>query len=99
MKIVLFGYGEMGIAGFDFLHSRGEEILAVVTHRDDPGEKRWFRSLAERAQGAGVPVHYEQGGVVERLRPDLILSFYYRDMIPTRILRLAPRGAMNLHGS
>src|SRR4029078_1630933 len=35
---------------------------------------------------------------VADLRPDLILSFYYRDMIPTKVLALAPKGALNLHG-
>jgi methionyl-tRNA formyltransferase len=33
------------------------------------------------------------------LRPDLILSVYYRQMIGTRILGLARLGAWNIHGS
>lgn len=101
MRIVLFGYGEMGCTGLEFLLSQGEDVAAVVTHRDDPGERRWFRSLAERA--AGLPVLYGEEvdlqREMERLRPELILSFYYRSMIPMRILGKAPRGALNLHGS
>ena len=36
---------------------------------------------------------------VAALKPDLILSVYYRNMISTRILALAPLGAFNMHGS
>lgn len=101
MRILLFGYGEMGRAGLEFLLGRGETVSAVVTHRDDPKEKRWFRSLAELAGEAMVPVEYGEDldGLPRRARPDLILSFYYREMIPMRILEGAPRGALNVHGS
>ncbi len=101
MRVVLFGYGEMGCAGLEFLLSQGEVVAAVVTHRDDPGEQRWFRSLAERA--GRLPLLYgdevDLEREMERLRPELILSFYYRSMIPMRVLDKAPRGALNLHGS
>lgn len=106
MRIVFFGYGEMGCAGLEFLLSRGERIVGVITHRDDPNENRWFRSLQELAEKSGLDVCYsdeysraELRELVRAMRPDLILSFYYRDMIPTRVLSLAPRGALNLHGS
>jgi len=103
VRIVLFGYGEMGCTGLEFLKARGEDLAAVITHRDDPREKRWYRSLAEVAAAAGVPVVYgdevDLAATVAGLRPDLILSFYYRSMIPMRVLRQAPRGALNLHGS
>ncbi|MBI3856721.1 MAG: formyltransferase [Planctomycetes bacterium] len=103
MRIVLFGYGEMGCCGLEFLLAQGEEVAAVVTHRDDPGEKRWYRSLAEVATAAKVPLIYGEEAdlkdAVGRLRPELILSFYYRNMIPMAVLGLAPRGALNLHGS
>jgi len=36
---------------------------------------------------------------IAALRPDLILSVYYRNMISAKILGLAPLGAFNLHGS
>ena len=106
MRIVLFGYGEMGCTGLEFLRHAGEDVAAVVTHRDDPAERRWYRSLAETARGAGVHVSIGEDlgpagldALVRRLGPDLILSFYYRHMIPLQVLHLAPRGALNLHGS
>jgi methionyl-tRNA formyltransferase len=103
MRIVLFGYGEMGSTGLEFLLGQGEDVAAAITHRDDPAEKRWYRSLAEVAGNQGVPVIYGEEVDLERevgrLSPDLILSFYYRSMIPMKVLRKAPAGALNLHGS
>jgi methionyl-tRNA formyltransferase len=75
----------------------------VITHRDDPGEKRWYRSLTEVAGRRGVPVLYGEEvdleKEVDRLAPEMILSFYYRSMIPMKVLWMAPGGALNLHGS
>jgi len=106
VNLVLFGYGEMGCTGLEFLLSQGERVAGVITHRDDPAEKRWFRSLEEVARAADVPVHFDDGerkgalrGLVRGLEPHMILSFYFRRMIPKRVLDLAPRGALNLHGS
>jgi len=36
---------------------------------------------------------------IAALKPDLILSVYYRHMIGTKILALPPLGAFNMHGS
>jgi len=103
VRIVLFGYGEMGCTGLEFLLAQKERVAAVITHRDDPAEKRWYRSLVEVATAAKVPVVYGEEvdlrKTVADLKPDLILSFYYRSMIPMEVLTLAPRGALNLHGS
>ena len=103
MRIVLFGYGEMGCTGLEFLRAQGEDVAAVITHRDDPHEKRWYRSLAEVGTAAKVPVIYgdevDLRKTVEDLKPEMILSFYYRSMIPMKVLGAAPKGALNLHGS
>ena len=103
MRIVLFGYGEMGCTGLEFLLSQKEDVAAVITHRDDPAEKRWYRSLVEVATSAKVPVVYGEEvdlrKTVAGLKPELILSFYNRSMIPMEVLTIAPRGALNLHGS
>jgi hypothetical protein len=61
--------------------------------RRSAGTARSRRSPA----AAKVPVIYgEESDLKEAvggLKPDLILSFYYRNMIPMSVLRLAPRGA------
>ncbi|MDE1173468.1 MAG: formyltransferase family protein [Parvibaculaceae bacterium] len=105
--IVVFAYSEVGYACLDVLLAQGRRVLALFTHEDGPGEEIWFRSCAALARRHGVPVYTieasgpgdEVEGLVRALAPDLILSAYYRRMIPMRILSLARLGAFNMHGS
>jgi methionyl-tRNA formyltransferase len=104
--IVVFAYSEVGYACLKLLLERGENVVALFTHEDDAGERQWFSSCAHLAREHGVPVYTvepREGDEVERLiadvAPDLVLSFYYRKMIPERILKLARLGAFNMHGS
>lgn len=105
-RTVVFGYHTMGCLGLAALLRHGFDVAGVLTHRDNPHEEVWWPSLAETAAGRGIPVHTpedprdpEVARLVDALRPDFIFSFYYRHMIPSRVLALAPRGALNLHGS
>lgn len=106
-RVLVFGYSEVGCAGFDLLRRRGAHLVGVFTHQDDPTEARWFRSVAALATQAGVRVFTPaslaapewESLICDRLRPDLIVSLYYRHLIPTRLFRTAALGAVNLHGS
>ena len=104
-RAAVFAYSSVGCVGLEALLEGGVEVAAVYTHEDDPGEERWFRSVADLARSRGLTVLAPEsldGAEEERIRalaPDLIFSFYYRSLIPERILRLAPLGAFNLHGS
>jgi methionyl-tRNA formyltransferase len=105
-KTVVMGYHTMGCLGFDALLAHGFEVVAVLTHRDDPHEEVWWESLAARAEARGIPVHYPEdakdlavGDLIASYAPDFLFSFYYRFMIPPAVLALAGRGALNLHGS
>jgi methionyl-tRNA formyltransferase len=104
--VLFFGYSDAGCRALELLIRRGVEVAAVVTHEDDPGERRWFASLAELAARHGIPTErpheLRAPGVLARLahyRADLILSVYYRRLIPTELLATAPLGAFNVHGS
>lgn len=105
-RILFFGYSEAGYECLSLLLSRGDNVVALFTHEDNPGEKIWFKTPALAARERSVPVHTPEKITtpdwIERitaLKPDLILSAYYRNMISTRILGLAPLGAFNMHGS
>jgi methionyl-tRNA formyltransferase len=105
-RILFFGYSEVGHDCLSLLLERGDNVVALVTHEDNPGERIWFKTPAEAARARGVPVHTpEKVGTPEwveriaQMRPDLILSAYYRNMISTKVLGLAPLGAFNMHGS
>jgi methionyl-tRNA formyltransferase len=105
-RILFFGYSEVGHDCLELLLSRGDNVVALITHEDSPGEKIWFKTPALAARAKGVPV-LTPGKVgtpewLERIalmRPDLILSVYYRKMISMKVLGLAPLGAFNMHGS
>jgi methionyl-tRNA formyltransferase len=102
---VLFAYHEMGYGCMDALLKTGVPIAALFTHQDHPGEEIWWRSCAALAQRREIPVHtperLDESWVarIAAMRPAIIYSFYYRNLLPERVLRLAPLGAYNLHGS
>ncbi|HET7537460.1 MAG TPA: formyltransferase [Candidatus Didemnitutus sp.] len=105
-RILFFGYSEIGHDCLALLLERGDNVCALVTHEDSSTEKIWFRTPAMVANAHGVPVFTPANANTpewtERLAllaPDLILSVYYRSMISEQVLRLAPLGAFNLHGS
>jgi len=105
--IVVFAYSEVGHDCLKLLIERGCDVVTVFTHQDNPNENQWFPSVARLAQEHNIPVempdkitrasHEQQ--LRDVLRPDLIFSFYYRNLLPTWVLELAPLGAFNLHGS
>jgi methionyl-tRNA formyltransferase len=106
MRTIVFGYHNIGHACLSELLALGEEVVAVVTHHDDPGEEIYFRSVGELAERRGIPCFRpddaNEPSFVERLRqlrPEIVYSFYYRRLLASPILELPPRGALNLHGS
>ena len=52
MRSVVMAYQDIGWVCLDELVALGAAVPLVVTHADDPGERIWFRSVAERAREA-----------------------------------------------
>jgi methionyl-tRNA formyltransferase len=106
MSVVVMAYQDVGWVCLDELLRLGANVAAVVTHRDDPREEIWFRSVAARAHEAGIPV-LEPSDVnapdvveqIEALAPELVFSFYFRQVLKPPLLAIPSRGALNLHGS
>ncbi|WP_298137550.1 formyltransferase [Acidiferrobacter sp.] len=105
-RAVVFAYHEVGYRCLEWLLARGVTVPAVFTHEDAPHERIWFRSVAALARAAGLPVYTPSSlrdpSLVARLsewRPDVLYSFYYRNMIPRDILAIPRCGAFNMHGS
>ncbi len=102
---VVFGYHDLGYVCIEALLGLGAPILALFTHRDDPGEEIWWRSCAQLASQHGIPVYSdEEFGPqwIDRLRswaPAVIYSFNYRRLLPRQILACASIGAFNVHPS
>jgi methionyl-tRNA formyltransferase len=105
-RILFFGYSEVGFECLSLLLERGDNVVALFTHEDNPHEKIWFQTPAVAARARGVPIFTPEKITtpewlerIAALQPELILSVYYRNMISTKILGLARLGAFNLHGS
>ena len=106
MKAIVLAYHNIGCRGIEALLRHGFEIAAVFTHADDPHENTWFESVAELAARRGLPVFAPEDinhplwvKRIAALQPDILFSFYYRDLVKAEILDLPPRGCLNLHGS
>ena len=103
---VVFAYGEVGVRCLRVLLSAGVDVRLVVTHVDDPEERRWFGSVAELAADHGLPCIAPIDAndpqlitSVTTLAPDFIFSFYYRFLLGPQLIAAARRGALNMHGS
>ncbi|WP_333498138.1 bifunctional UDP-4-amino-4-deoxy-L-arabinose formyltransferase/UDP-glucuronic acid oxidase ArnA [Kluyvera sp. CHPC 1.2972] len=106
MKAVVFAYHDMGCTGIQALLDAGYDIEAIFTHPDNAGENNFFGSVARLAAEQGITVYAPEDVNhplwVDRIRamaPEVIFSFYYRNLLSDDILNLAPKGAFNLHGS
>ena len=106
MKAVVLAYQNIGCAGIQALIRHGFEISAVFTHKDDAKENIWFDSVAELAAALSIPVfapedinHPIWTGKIKEMNPDILFSFYYRQMVHKPILEIPPSGCLNLHGS
>ena len=105
-RVLFFGYSEVGYECLSLLLERGANVIALITHEDNPHEKIWFKTPAVAAREKGIPVFTPEKvntpewiARIATLQPDLILSVYYRNMISSKILELPRLGAFNLHGS
>ncbi len=105
-SIAVFAYHDVGYECLQALIGRGSHIVAVFTHNDDPAEKIWFKSVAALARQHAIPVHAPDSvntavwiEHIRALRPQILFSFYYRNLICQEILDIPPLGAFNMHGS
>jgi methionyl-tRNA formyltransferase len=110
MRIIFMGYHNIGYACLQALiglgRELGDEIVAVVTHADDPKENIWFASVAQLAFDHCLPVYQPPDpndpafvAAMQGLQPDFLFSCYYRHMLKQPLLDLPSLGALNLHGS
>ena len=104
-NIVVCAYHNVGYRCLEELLRQNAEVALVFTHDDSPSEEIWFASVRELAQKHGIPVVTsdinlkENVALVREIAPDLLLSFYYRNMIREEVLEIPRLGALNLHGS
>jgi len=106
VRTVVFAYHNVGVRCLRVLRAQGAIVSLVVTHDADPAEIQWFERVADVADDLGLPWiapddpnHPDVVARIRALAPDFLFSFYYRRMLKQPLLQVAPRGALNLHGS
>jgi methionyl-tRNA formyltransferase len=104
--ILVFAYHDVGYECLSLLIERRENITAVITHEDNPNEQIWFKSVKDLARRNNILTFTPQSvntpdwiGRIRAWNPQIIFSFYYRNMIKEDILNIPRLGAFNMHGS
>ena len=105
-KILFFGFSDIGYQCLKYLIDEEYYVIGVFTHDTDPHEKQWFKTAESLAKENFIPVFKPSTLKTEKwyrkvkyMQPDLILSLYYRNIIPEEIFSQAKFGAYNMHGS
>ena len=94
------------MTGIKILLKHGIKVCTVFTHRDKANENTWFNSVSEFCRKNNISYYYgeeynndEITKIISKYNVSVIFSFYYRNMIPDKILNIPKYGAINLHGS
>jgi methionyl-tRNA formyltransferase len=102
-RVLLFGIYELGFRSLEAMIGRGLNVVAVVTKPEGLLEAQPVTRLAREA---GLPVLAPETPrdadflrQARQLKPDLIAVAGYHKILPPALLRLPPRGVLNLHGS
>lgn len=105
-RILFFGFSDVGYKCLKLLLDKGCDVIGVFTHDTDPHEAHWFKTPESLAKENFIRVFKPTTLKTEKwfrkvkyMKPDLILSLYYRNFIPEEIFSLAKLGAYNMHGS
>lgn len=104
MRIVFLGNHNVGIVAIRAIKEIAK-IVGVVAHPDDPEDGVVYESVFDYAKSNDIPVIRSTGksqqtyDFISNLYPDLIWVTDYRYVIPESLVRIAPKGAINLHPS
>ncbi|HKK83789.1 MAG TPA: methionyl-tRNA formyltransferase [Atribacterota bacterium] len=109
MRIIYVGTSSFGIPVLRKLISLGEDVVAVITQPDRPagrGKKMHPSPIKEVALEYGLqlfqPENINSESAIEKIRkfePELIILIAYGQIISGEILKIPPRGCLNVHPS
>ncbi len=105
-RALVFAYHNVGYRCLQVLLAHGVEIVAVITHDNNPTENIWFESVEKLAGLHRIPVMKPEDPntpefifAIAALNADFLFSFYYRLMLKPALLAAVRQGAFNMHGS
>ncbi|WP_424765858.1 methionyl-tRNA formyltransferase [Paenibacillus sp. sgz302251] len=109
MRIVFMGTPEFAVPSLKLLLEQKYNVVAVVTQPDRPkGRKKTLTPppVKEAALSFGLPVlqpermrSAEAVAAIAELKPDLIVTAAYGQILPKAVLELPRLGCINVHGS
>lgn len=109
MRIVFMGSPDFAVPTLEALRASHHEVVAAVTQPDRPfGRRLHMHSppVKDAAHSLGIPVLQpattrspEFVSEIESLRPDVLIVVAYGEILRPALLRIPPRGAVNLHAS
>lgn len=109
MRIVFMGTPEFAVPSLKRLVEAGYEVCGVFTQPDKPknrGMKLQHPPVKEYALSVGLPVFQPEKmrdgkalGILQELKPDLIVVAAYGKILPVDILNLPALGCINVHSS
>ena len=109
MRIVFMGTPDFAVPSLRALHEAGHDICGVFTQPDKPrnhGMKLQASPVKGYALSQNLPVVQpakmrdgEALAVLKELAPELIVVAAYGKILPPDILRLPPKGCINVHSS
>lgn len=109
MRIIFFGTPDFAVPSLKALVESGHDVVSAVTQPDRTkgrGHKLSQPPVKEFAISKGIPVlqpaNVRSLSFVEdlsSLRPDAIVVVAYGKIIPPSLLRLPPKGCVNVHAS
>ncbi len=106
-RIIFMGTPEISASVLEGLISNGYNIVALIAQPDRPiGRKKILTPVPTKvvAQKYNIPVYQpikirKEYDFVNELKPDLILTLAYGQIVPQGLLDIPSLGALNLHGS
>jgi methionyl-tRNA formyltransferase len=109
VRLVFAGTPEVALPSLDAVLASRHEILAVITRPDAPsgrGRQVMPSPVRDRAESLGIdvltPYRLGEPEVLDQLRrlaPDCCPVVAYGALVPPEVLRVPPRGWVNLHFS
>tara|TARA_B100001059_G_C17836051_1_gene588179 strand:+ start:3853 stop:4773 length:921 start_codon:yes stop_codon:yes gene_type:complete len=105
-KIVIFGCQGIAIDIIRFLNRRNDiELSLVVTYEIIADLIRGQRSVIEFSKKLKLKtlnpkkIDNELIEIIKKIKPDLIISCYYRKIFPKNLIKLPKQGIINIHPS
>lgn len=103
LTVVVFGGQQISVDTVRDLLDGGLEVAAIVTKRRPHDDVYGYASMCRVASDHDIPllepqcVDRECVEKIRRLAPDLIISTYYRNILPREVLDIPRLGSVNVH--